>query len=126
MEQENQTVCLDKIAVIQLITQLHDVIISGNRDESSIIDIDKTLSSIIQDSNLNKEQLVTRWIQINGEDPFKKLQVSTVDEYFKVLPIIFKSSAEYLSGTNDYLYLIAELVIATDWFLYQGIDLGNE
>jgi hypothetical protein len=126
MENENQAVYLDKITIIYLLTQLQSIIEDKEKNESSIIEIDKTITSIIQNSKLDKERLVTRWIQINGEDPFKKLQVNTVEEYFKILPIIFKSSATYLEQTNDYLYLIAGLSIATDWFLYQGINLGNE
>lgn len=122
-KKENQNVSLDKNLVVSLLEKLLSLTVESNRDESHVKDLEKQLNNIIKENKLNKEQLVSKWIQISGEDTFNHLKTTNLDDYFKLLPAIFKSSAEYLNKTNDYLYMIAELVIATDWVLYQSINM---
>lgn len=122
-QRKNQNVSLDKSLVVSLLEKLLSLTEEKNRDEAHVKDLESCLNNIIKISHLDKEQLVSKWVQISGEDAFNRLKVSSIDEYFKTLPVIFKAASEYLNKTNDYLYMIAELVIATDWAIYQSINM---
>lgn len=122
-QRKNQNVSLDKSLVVSLLEKLLSLTEEKNRDEAHVKDLETCLNDIIKISHLDKEQLVSKWVQISGEDAFNRLKVSSIDEYFKTLPVIFKAASEYLNKTNDYLYMIAELVIATDWAIYQSINM---
>lgn len=122
-QRKNQNVSLDKSLVVSLLEKLLSLTEEKNRDEVHVKDLETCLNDIIKISHLDKEQLVSKWVQISGEDAFNRLKVSSIDEYFKTLPVIFKAASEYLNKTNDYLYMIAELVIATDWAIYQSINM---
>lgn len=122
-QNQNQNVSLDRKLVVSLLEKLLSLTEESNRDQDHVKDLESQLNLIIKNNNLDKEQLVTRWVQISGKDIFDHLKPTTLDEYFKILPVIFKSSSEYLNKTGDYLYMVAELVIATDWVLYQSINM---
>lgn len=122
---KNQNDYLDKKLLVLLIEKLSLFLDSNNRNEAHVKDLETTLNAIIKTNNLDKGQLVSKWVQISGEEAFEHLKSKDLDEYFKIMPLIFKSSSEYLNKTNDYLYMVAELVIATDWVLYQSINMGE-
>lgn len=126
MESKNQTVSLDKEQVVSLLEDLLVLVESKSKDGQSIINLSNKLDLIYNTNHIDKERLISKWIQISGEDAFKRLQVTNIEEYFKVLPAIFKSASMYLNKTGDYLYLLAELSIATDWYQYQSINLGTD
>lgn len=123
-QRKNQNVSLDKSLVVSLLEKLLSLTEEKNRDETHVKDLESCLNNIIKISHLDKEQLVSKWVQISGEDAFNRLKAPNLDEYFRTLPVIFKAASEYLNKTNDYLYMIAELVIATDWVIYQSINMN--
>lgn len=94
---------------------------SGNADDIDSIRL--RVDSLIISLGLNKKQLITKWIEVNGEDAFKVLKVETSELYFKVLNIILLSSIEYLNSRNDPLYFIAELSIMSDWYSFRALDI---
>lgn len=94
-----------------------------SREEIDIITIRDKVNNLISYYNLNKSNLITKWIEINGNDAFKILQVTDVDSYFKVLNVVLMSSIEYLSVRNDPLYLLAQLSIMSDWYSYNSLDI---
>lgn len=124
LEKGKPSVYLDKTLVVSLLEELLSFIESEEKNIGLVQHLNTKLNSIFQESGLDKQLLITRWIQISGQEAFDRLKVDTLDKYLKVLPLILKTSAIYLNKTNDYLYLLAELSIATDWVLYQIIDLG--
>lgn len=115
MEKENS---LDNL-VSSLLSFLEKMIY--NKDRDSIISIDNKLNKIFK--IIDKEQLITKFVQINGEDVFDRLKVNDLESYYKILPLIIKSGYSYIKETEDYLFLIAQLSIATDWYLYNKINL---
>lgn len=94
-----------------------------NNNEEDIDSIRVRVNSLISDLGLDKSQLLTKWIEVNGEVPFKVLQVTTVDEFFKILSVVLLSSVQYLSTLNDPLYLIAQISIISDWYKFQALDI---
>ena len=115
MEKENS---LDNL-VSSLLSFLEKMIY--NKDRDSIVSIDNKLNKIFK--IIDKEQLITKFVQINGEDVFDRLKVNDLESYYKILPLIIKSGYSYIKETGDYLFLIAQLSIATDWYLYNKINL---
>lgn len=94
-----------------------------DKKEENIDFIRIRVNTLISDLELDKSQLLTKWIEVNGETPFKVLQVTTVEEYFKVLSVVLLSSIQYISVLNDPLYLIAQISIISDWYKFQALDI---
>ena len=94
-----------------------------SRQEADIFTIRDKVNNLISNYNLDKSNLITKWIEINGKDAFSILQVTDVVSYFKVLNIVLLRSIEYLSARNDPLYLLAQLSIMSDWYSYKSLDI---
>lgn len=124
MEQKEK-VCLDKLKLVKLLEVICVAVESNKKVKANIVEIDKTLSDLISSSNLDKEKLVTKWVQVSGKEALDNLLVTTVKKYYEKLSIVLQSGAIYLNKTGDPLYLIAELVILTDWYLYSKINLQS-
>lgn len=124
MEQKEK-VCLDKLKLVKLLGVICAAVESNKKVKANIVEIDKTLSDLISSSNLDKEKLVTKWVQVSGKEALDNLLVTTVKKYYEKLSIVLQSGAIYLNKTGDPLYLIAELVILTDWYLYSKINLQS-
>ncbi len=124
MEQKEK-VCLDKLKLVKLLEVICAAVESNKKVKANIVEIDKTLSDLISSSNLDKEKLVTKWVQVSGKEALDNLLVTTVKKYYEKLSIVLQSGAIYLNKTGDPLYLIAELVILTDWYLYSKINLQS-
>ena len=117
---------LDKVEFVSLLGMMATAIENKKKNKQVIKDIDAYLKKLIIKSNLDKEQLITKWIQVNKKEHFERLQVKTIKDYFSTLPLVLTSSIEYINKFNDYLYLIAQLSILTDWYLYKKINLDME
>lgn len=121
MEQK-RNLCLDKNLLISLLEVLEPIIENKKRNKKDIIRINEKLNEIYK--VINKEQLITKFIQIVGQETFDLLKVTTVKSYFETLPKVLKSSSIYINETGDYLYLVVQLTIITDWYLYKSICLN--
>lgn len=124
MEQKEK-VCLDKLKLVKLLEVIGVAVESDKKIKANIVEIDKTLGDLISSSNLDKEKLVTKWVQVSGKEALDNLLVTTVKKYYEKLSVVLQSGAIYLNKTGDPLYLIAELVILTDWYLYGKINLQS-
>ena len=121
MEQEKNHY-LDKKLFVSLLEILEPIIENKDRSKEDIKLINNKLNEFYLE--IDKKQLITKYIQIVGEDIFNKLKVSSLESFFEILPGVLKASSLYINKTNDYLYLIAQLTIMTDWFLYKSIDIN--
>lgn len=94
-----------------------------NHNEEDINSIRERVDDLLESLGVDKKQLVTNWIKINGEEPFKCLQVTTCDEYFRAFNIILLSSLQYLDHINDPLYLLVQISILSDWYCYKCLNI---
>lgn len=120
MEQK-RNLCLDKALFISLLEVLEPIIENKDRSEKDINNINDKLNDIYK--VIDKKQLVTKFIQIIGQETFDQLKVNSIESYFNILPKVLKSSSLYINKTGDYLYLVVQLTIITDWFLYNSINI---
>lgn len=116
---------LDKVSFINLLEYLIPIVENKKRTKKDIILLNEQLNKIIETNNLDKQQLISKWISINSEQHFNQLKVTNLKDYFSKLGFVFKSSAMYMNKTNDPLYLLAQLSILTDWYLYRKINLNT-
>lgn len=124
MEQKEK-VCLDKLKLVKLLEAIGSAVENKKKTKKNILDIEKALDDLITCGNINKEQLITKWIQISGEQAYNNLLVTNIRKYFEKLSVVLQGGAIYLNKTGDPLYLVAELVILTDWYLYRKINLQD-
>lgn len=112
--------------ILPIIDKLHiGINDTANIDKDYLYELSTLIDQFYLDNKINKETLISKWIQINGEIVFKCLQSDSIETFIKVLPTIIKSALEYMSKYNDILYLFAELSISIDWTLYEAINLGT-
>ena len=117
---------LDKLSLVKLLEVMAVAVESKKKLKKNIYPIEESLNEFLKESKLSKKQLIEKWIQIAGKEAYENLCVNTVKEYYKKLAIVLQSGAIYLNKTKDPLYLIAELSILTDWYLYGKISLEDD
>ena len=113
MEQKDRY--LDKLSLVKLLEVMAVAVESKKKLKKNIYPIEEKLNDFIKKSKLNKKQLIEKWIQLAGKDAYENLCISTVKNYYEKLAVVLQGGAIYLNKTGDPLYLIAELVILTDW-----------
>lgn len=121
-----EKVSLDRVKFVKLLEKIGVAVENKIKTKDSIKNIDKALTNLIQGSNLDKRQLVTKWVQLSGKDAYENLHTKNIKQYYEKLAKVLQSGAIYLNKTGDPLYLLAELVILTDWYLYRKINLQGE
>lgn len=114
-------------SVLDIINKLNDGIQDNLIiDNNYLRQLEFLLNDLYKSNNIDKERLISKFIQINGETAFKFLQVESVDQFIKKLPTIIRAASAYIMKTNDSLYFFAELSVAIDWVLYKSINLGTD
>ena len=122
MNVEN-ALCLDRESLNTLFSTLTKLI--TDKDEAIVQEIEKILNQIFELGRIDKQRLITRWIQVVGKDTFELCKSTNFSDFLEKLKVIIKDANEYLKSTGDCTYLLAAVSIAIDWYLYQSIDLGD-
>ena len=122
---EKRKVCLDNLKLVELLESIAVAVESEKKLKKNIYPIEKAINDFIKSSNLDKQQLVSKWVQVVGSKMYEQLLVKTTSKYYEKLALVLQSGAIYLNKTFDPLYLVAGLTVLTDCFLYGKINLQD-
>jgi len=93
------------------------------KDVTNIKSISEITDSLIGALELDKKVLIEKFVSIVGEEFVNRLKTSDEERYFGIVQMICLSSIAYLNSMGDPLYFVAQMSFATDWFLYQSLNI---